>query len=171
MCACVALKWFAHTVTTGWRRSALISRKTSVRHSNNRKPQGHTADERPEYLECLPLLARGKDVQTYQQCVDAFAANDSLAHFLNALQRTLVQTGMDDPGALLTPRYVVDMLLRYQRARADAGLAPRLRVLVFAASVADADTIAEMLTSDGTYTATSVSYKSKGVNARAFDAL
>ncbi len=161
-------------VTTGWPLSARTSRRTSVRPCaraqrwvwSNRCSGLTAANEITEYLECLPLLARGKDVQTYQQCVDAFIANGSLVHFLNALQRTLAQTGMDDPGALLTPRYTVDMLLRYQRARIEAGLAPRASVLVFAGSVADADTIAELLTTDGTYTATSVSYKTKGLRKR-----
>ncbi len=97
--------------------------------------------------------------------MNAFVESGSLAHFFNALQRTLVQTVMEDPRALITPRYTVDMLLCYQRARVEAGLEPRSRVLVFAATVSDADAIAKLLTADGSYSAASVSHKTKGSDA------
>lgn len=53
------------------------------------------------------------------------------------------------------------MLLRYRRARIEAGLEPRSRILVFAASVSDADAIAELLAAEGSFSAASVSHKTK----------
>lgn len=115
-----------------------------------------------EYLECLPVLADGRDVPTYQRHLAVFLDTGNLQRFLNDLQRSLTQLGMDDPRAMLTPDFVANTLLGYQRARRSVGLALRTRVLVFVSGVKDAARVAALLAdNDLGLRASSVSYQSQ----------
>ncbi|KAJ4459803.1 hypothetical protein PAPYR_4200 [Paratrimastix pyriformis] len=114
-----------------------------------------------EYCEMLPTLAGGRDVPTYGCLVarlrekvgpalrrGAPVSWSDVNDFLRCLDGSLRQLDMasiEKVHAHLTATAVSAQLLRYQRAREEAHLPPRRRVLVFMASCACADEAARLL--------------------------
>lgn len=117
-----------------------------------------------EYLECLPLLLDGRDIPTYGGVLAEFEESRNLTFFLGSLEKSVVMCGMQDAQVKkkLTPQYVVQQMLLYQKSRRASGLDERQQALVFASSVDDTREIARLLCQAGV-SAESLTHKTADV--------
>jgi superfamily II DNA or RNA helicase len=108
-----------------------------------------------EYLETLPTLREGNDNATYAQLLHPLQNKRStIDQFLAALR---VDADTDQMDA----KSVVNTIISFQNARLVSGLPPKRRIMVFAATIGVADSIATMLSAQFGLKAEAVHYKNK----------
>ncbi len=91
-----------------------------------------------EYLECLPTLQEGRDIPTYDATLCAFASGQlSLNTLLTRMEMSVERCRMTPERVkeILTPRYVVDMVLLYQESRRRSGLQQKRKIILVSAPI------------------------------------
>ena len=142
-----------------------------------------------EYLEAMPTLAKGRDIATYHQLLTLFQQNlnnlninnnnnngksskrkrsNILNNFLNRLESSIKRysnsTNSFVLNNLLTPEYVVNILLTYQKQRMLAcaqnnNVKKKEKILIFAKNANDASKIADILNNKHNIKSGAIHYK------------
>eukprot|EP01084_Bolivina_argentea_P161899 281772_1 len=118
-----------------------------------------------EYLEALPTLAHGRDRKTYAQYLNEFEINlnrnnnksnhfssKALNRFIYNLENSLKILKLKndkDIRRMLTPQYIVKILLQYQTMRLTSNQELKKKILIFANDANTATNIAKLCNVNG----------------------